>query len=101
LSQDRTKSTLPHKVLLDLEHFTLELGELLWDHPMQGQDGYIIRNKVTGVCEAEGVDYAIAILATHNYDAGLTRRFEDPDGSLGRVPGFDPAGNPGPSGNIH
>ena len=102
MSNDRTKSRVEPRKLLELDHFTLEIAVLEWDHPMQGQDGYIIVNKGTGVREAEGVDYAISILAVHNYEAALVRRLEDPDGSLGRVPGFDPNGDPGPTdGNIH
>lgn len=101
MSQDKTVSRQAPRVLLTLEHFNLEIAVLEWDHPMQGQDGYVIVNTFTGIREAEGVDYAISILAVHNYEAGLVRRLEDPDGSLGRVAGFDPNGNPGPTGAIH
>jgi hypothetical protein len=101
MAQDKTTVKFTEKVLLETEHFTLRREQLTWDHPMQGQDGYVIVNKLTGVREAEGVDYAIAILSTHAYTAALIRRLEDPDGSLGNVPGFDPSGNPGPTGNIH
>lgn len=102
MGQNKTTVEHPAKTLLELEHYVLVREELCWDHPMQGQDGYVIKNTITGVREAEGVDYSIAILATHTYNAALIRRLEDPDGSLGQVPGFDPGGNPGPtSGDLH
>ncbi len=86
--------TNSNKTFHETNDFAVEVGVGAFKGmPWEGQPCYRLRNKLTGVVEAEGPNLSVAIRAVHEHQARLERTKLDPAGENEpalEVPGFGP-----------
>jgi len=68
-------------VLVETEYFVCVMGisRGLFNERFKDEAAWIIRNKLSGLVEAEGPDMAGAIRATYGYQRRLEETIRDPD----------------------
>ena len=82
----RAQTTAPKpKILNETKYFQLEVGLLSVKRQNEvPQRGYRVRNKKTGIVEAEGLNYAQVLVGLHYMEAEFIRIVADPIAELER-----------------